>query len=313
MRVGIWSHNDCVAHDMGAGHPERPARRAAVNDGLIEAGLADWLDWHEAPSVTREALLRGHPSDYLDDLAARAPATGSTPLDADTILTPHTLAAASRAAGAGCAAVDAVVGGDTDAAFANVRPPGHHAERRRAMGFCFYNNIAATALHALHEHALERVAICDFDVHHGNGTEDIFEGDPRVLFCSTFQFPLFPGYYGRDIPGQRVNCPLDAGTGGDGFRDAIGRQWLPALEAFQPQLVLVSAGFDAHADDPIGGLRLTTDDFHWVTERIGEIADRFAGGRIVALLEGGYDLAALGASAAAHVRALLGQPGDGAR
>lgn len=308
MRVGLFHHPDCRGHDMGPGHPERPGRLPAIADALVGAGLDEWLRHEPAPLVERTALVRAHPHDYVDDLIARAPETGSVALDGDTVMTPHTLAAAQRAAGAGGAAVDAVCAGDLDAAFCNVRPPGHHAERRRAMGFCFFNSVAVTALHALHERGLERVAVCDFDVHHGNGTEDIFEGDPRVLFCSTFQHPLFPGSFGRDVPGQRVNCPLDAGTGGDGFREAVARQWLPALEAFQPQLVLISAGFDAHTADPIGGLELTEADFYWVTERLGEIADRFADGRIVSLLEGGYDLAALGRSASAHVRALLGQP-----
>ncbi len=308
MRAGLFQHDDCRHHDMGAGHPERPARLSAIADALVAAGLDEWLDHQSAPQGGRDALLRAHPSDYVDDLLARAPATGTLALDGDTLMMPHTLPAALRAAGAGPAAVDAVCAGSLDSAFCSVRPRGHHAERRRALGFCFFNNIAVTALHALHTQAIERVAICDFDVHHGNGTEDIFEGDPRVLLCSTFQHPLFPGFFGRDVPGQRVNCPLDPGTRGDGFRDAVGRQWLPALEAFEPELVLVSAGFDAHEADPIGGLGLVEADFHWVTERLGEIADRFAGGRLVALLEGGYDLDALGRSAAAHVRGLMGQP-----
>ncbi len=308
MKVAIFSHPDCAAHDMGGGHPERPARLAAVNDALTADGLADWLEWREAPLVEREALLRVHPARHVDRLFDSAPTQGEWRLDGDTLMMPATLAAARRAAGAAIAATDAVLAGDCEAAFCSVRPPGHHAERERPMGFCFFGNVAAAARHALEAHGLERVAICDFDVHHGNGTEDLVADDPRILFCSTFEFPQFPGYYGDDVPGQRVNCPLSPGTDGQAMREAVERRWLPALEAFAPQLVLISAGFDAHADDPIGGLAWNEGDFHWVTERIGDVADRHAGGRMVSVLEGGYDLDALGRSAAAHVRALLRQP-----
>lgn len=290
---------------MGAGHPEQPARLPAVFDGLAAAGLTDRLAWFEAPEVTREALARAHPAAYLDRLVQRAPPSGSEPLDGDTLLTPHTLPAAWRAAGAGVAAVDAVVGGELTAAFAAVRPPGHHAERATAMGFCFYSNIAIAALHALDHHGLARVAICDFDVHHGNGTEDIVADDSRILFCSTFQHPLFPGRFGPDVPGRRVNCPLRAGTDGAGFREVVRQRWLPALAAFRPELVLISAGFDAHRADPLGNLALGADDFAWVTTTLMQVADEHAGGRVVSLLEGGYDLPALGASAAAHTGALL--------
>jgi acetoin utilization deacetylase AcuC-like enzyme len=274
----------------------------------VRAGLDEWLLHREAPAARRDQLIRAHASTYVDAIFHHAPESGRVPLDGDTLMNPHTLEAALHAAGAGMAAVDAVLRGELDAAFCCVRPPGHHAEQRTAMGFCFFGNVALAALQALHEHDIERVAICDFDVHHGNGTEDIFDGDPRVLFCSTFQHPLFPGFFGDDVPGQRVNCPLDAGTSGEVFRQVVTERWLPALRSFQPQLVLVSAGFDAHRADPIGGLDLVEADFHWVTEQIGEIADRYAGGRIVSMLEGGYDLDALGRSAVAHVRALMGQP-----
>lgn len=305
MSVGIFQHPDCGRHDMGLGHPEQPARLPAVHDGLANAGLTERLTWREAPAVTRELLARAHPAAYLDRLAARAPAAGSAALDGDTLLTPHTLPAASRAAGAGVAAVDAVLAGELRAAFAAVRPPGHHAERATAMGFCFYSNIAIAALHALAHHGLTRVAICDFDVHHGNGTEDVVADDPRILFCSTFQYPLFPGKYGPDVPGQRVNCPLAAGTDGAGFREVVRQRWLPALAAFEPELVLISAGFDAHRADPLGSLALTEDDFAWVTATLMRVAEAHAEGRVVSLLEGGYDLPALGRSAAAHVGTLL--------
>ncbi|MDZ7748795.1 MAG: histone deacetylase family protein [Halofilum sp. (in: g-proteobacteria)] len=243
------------------------------------------------------------------DLPPRARARRPWRSTATRRRTPHTLDAALAAAGAGVAAVDAVCGGELDAAFCCVRPPGHHAEQRQSMGFCFFGNVAVAALHALHAHAIERVAICDFDVHHGNGTEDIFDGDPRVLFCSTFQHPLFPGPFGDDVPGQRVNCPLPAGSDGAGFRQAVDRALAARARGLRAAAgARVSAGFDAHEADPIGGLRLHARDFHWVTERIGEVADRHAGGRIVSMLEGGYDLDALGRSAVAHVRALMRQP-----
>lgn len=305
MTVGIFHHPDCGRHDMGSGHPEQPARLPAVFEGLANAGLSERVAWMQAPAVTREALVRAHPATYLDQLDQCSPASGSQPLDGDTVLTPQTLPAARRAAGAAVAAVDAVATGELRAAFAAVRPPGHHAERTTAMGFCFYGNIAIAALHALAQHGLERVAICDFDVHHGNGTEDIVADDPRILFCSTFQHPLFPGKFGPDVPGQRVNCPLPAGTDGAGFREAVTQRWLPELAAFRPELVLVSAGFDAHRADPLGNLALSEDDFAWVTTTLMQVADAHAGSRVVSLLEGGYDLPALGRCAAAHVDALL--------
>lgn len=308
MHLAIYTHPDCAGHDMGGGHPECPARLAAVNDALTSLGLMDWARWLEAPLVEREALLRVHPAAYVDRLFAQTPDQGARMIDGDTLMMPGTLPAARRAAGAAIAATDAVLEGRFEAAFCSVRPPGHHAERERSMGFCFFGNVAAAARHALDVHGLERVAICDFDVHHGNGTEHLVADDPRILFCSTFQFPLFPGYYGEDVPGQRVNCPLDPGTEGQAMRTAVEQRWLPALEAFAPELVLVSAGFDAHRADPVGGLKWDESDYHWVSERIGDVADRSARGRIVSVLEGGYDLPALGRSAAAHVRALLRQP-----
>ncbi len=305
MTVALYQHPECIRHDMGGGHPERPARLGAVMDGLAEAGLSDFLEQREAPVVERSALLRAHPAVYLDFLAGHAPASGTARLDPDTIMNPHTLSAAARAAGAGVAAVDAVLAGELDAAFCAVRPPGHHAEKRVPMGFCFYSHIAVAALHALDHHGLDRVAICDFDVHHGNGTEDVVDGDFRVLFCSTFEHPQFPGKFRHDVPGHRVNCPLTAGTGSDGFRRVIEERWLPALAAFEPQLVLISAGFDAHRADPLGGLVLGEADFAWITARLVEVAGQHAQGRVVSMLEGGYDLAALGRSAAAHVNEFI--------
>ena len=305
MTTGLYRHPDCTRHDMGTGHPEQPARMAAVMDGLAEAGLTDYLAEREAPLVTREALLRAHPQAYLDVLARYSPKEGSFELDPDTTMNAWSLDAAGRAAGAGVAAVDAVMAGELENAFCAVRPPGHHAERRVAMGFCFYSNIAVAAKHALDHHGLERVAICDFDVHHGNGTEDVVEGDTRILFCSSFEYPLFPGKYGSYVPLHRINCPLAHGSGGDEFRDAITERWLPELESFQPQLMLISAGFDAHRADPIGGLALVEADFRWVTEQLRGVAERHAHGRLVSMLEGGYNLGALGRCAAVHVEALM--------
>ena len=300
-RLTVFAHDDCRRHDMGGGHPEQPARLDAVAAALSEVGA----DPVAPPLAAADALARAHARAYVDDLFGRAPADGIEVLDPDTVMMPASLEAARRASGAAIAGVDAVLAGDCDAAFGATRPPGHHAERATAMGFCFFNHVAVAALHALEVHGLERVAICDFDVHHGNGTEDIFDGDPRVLFCSTFQHPFYPGKAGQSIPGQRVNCPLPAGTDGADLLAAVDAEWLPALDAFAPQLVLVSAGFDAHAADPLGGMRLTDEDFAAVTRRIVRVARDHADGRIVSQLEGGYDLEALERSVAAHLRALL--------
>ena len=236
----------------------------------------------------------------------RAPAHGLVELDPDTYMGPHTLTAALRAAGAVVLATDLVLAGEATTAFCSVRPPGHHAERAQAMGFCVFNNIAVGAAHALRAHGLERIAIIDFDVHHGNGTEAIFRNEPRVLMCSTYQYPLYPYVVGAMEPGHMVNVPLPPGAGGAALRAAVEKQWLPELERFAPQLILVSAGFDAHRDDPLASLTFTDGDFGWVTATLLEVAERHAGGRLVCSLEGGYALHALGRSAAACARALLG-------
>lgn len=304
-RVALFAHDDCRGHDMGGGHPEQPARLAAIDWALSTADLKSRLDPREPPLASPEALARAHPRAYVDDLFERAPADGVRVLDPDTVMTPYTLSAVRRAGGAGIAAVDGVLNGEFERAFCATRPPGHHAEHATAMGFCFFNHVAVAARHALEVHGLERVAICDFDVHHGNGTEDIFDGDPRVLFCSTFQHPFYPGKAGPSVPGQRVNCPLPAGTDGAGLLAAIDAQWLPALAEQQPQLVFVSAGFDAHRADPLGGMQLSAVDFGPITRRIVDVAERFSEGRVVSILEGGYDLDALGRSVATHVSVLL--------
>lgn len=302
MTVRIYTHPVCEQHDMGAGHPERPERLAAVCHGLRASSVAGQLDWREAPLVDRDALLRVHPEEHVAAIERTAPAEGRVALDADTAMNAHTLEAARRAAGAAVAGVDDVLDGECRRVFCAVRPPGHHAEYRRAMGFCFFNNIACAAAHAL-ARGLTRVAILDFDVHHGNGTEDIFRDTPRVLFCSSFQHPFYPGTPLADRS-HIVHTPLSAGSGGAEFRRAVEDYWWPALEAFAPELVLVSAGFDAHRADPLAGLNFGEDDYRWVTTELVARAERHAGGRVVSMLEGGYDLTALRESAAAHVEAL---------
>jgi acetoin utilization deacetylase AcuC-like enzyme len=289
---------------MGAYHPERPARLTAIEDQLIASGIGQHLKRYDAPLATGEQLLRVHPADYVSAIRDAAPQSGTVHLDPDTAMNPWTLQAALRAAGAAALATDLVMKDVVRTAFCAVRPPGHHACRARPMGFCIFNNVAIAARHALHAHGLERVAIVDFDVHHGNGTEDIFEGDPQVLMVSTFQHPFYP-YSGTDDPASNmVNVPLVAGAGSSAVRDAVTRAWLPALEDFRPQLVLFSAGFDAHAEDDMAMLRFADADYAWITEQVKRIAERHAQGRIVSVLEGGYSLSALGRSVVQHLRVL---------
>jgi acetoin utilization deacetylase AcuC-like enzyme len=306
LTTAFISHPDCLLHDMGGHHPEQPARLQAVEDQLIASGLASCLQYMEAPLVAREQLERVHAPGYIDAIEAAAPERGIIHLDPDTAMNPHTLKAALRAAGAAVLATDVVINGEADSAFCCVRPPGHHAERRRAMGFCLFNNVAVAAAHALEQHGLQRVAVVDFDVHHGNGTEDIFRDDPRVMMVSTFQHPFYP-YSGIDGRSERmVNIPLAAYSTGREFRAAVEQYWLPALEAFRPQMLFISAGFDAHRDDELAMLNLVEADYAWVTRELRQIADRDAGGRIVSVLEGGYDLGALGRCVMTHLKTLAG-------
>jgi acetoin utilization deacetylase AcuC-like enzyme len=290
---------------MGPGHPECPERIAVIQDELIGLGLADFLPFVEAPAATRADLERVHGRSHVAAMFERAPRDGVIQIDPDTFMSAGTLEAALRAAGAVIHATDLVLGGKARNAFCNVRPPGHHAERDAAMGFCFFNNVAVGVAHALAA-GLARVAVLDFDAHHGNGTENIFLDDRRVMVCSSYQHPLYP-YSGADtIPGHLINTPLPPGAGGEEFRAAVSTLWLPEIERFRPEMVFVSAGFDAHAADPLTDLRFQDADYAWVTAHIVEVAHRHAGDRIVSALEGGYDLPALARCAALHVKGLMG-------
>ena len=289
---------------MGAHHPERPERLSAIEDQLIASGIGQYLKRYDAPLATEEQLSRVHPREYVHAIHDAAPREGTVHLDPDTAMNRYTLQAALRAAGAGVMATDLVLKKEVKTAFCPVRPPGHHACRARAMGFCIFNNVAVAARHAMRAHGIERVAIVDFDVHHGNGTEDIFENDESVLMASTFQHPFYP-YSGTESPAPNmVNVPLAAGAGSRELRAAVTDTWLPALEEFKPQLVLFSAGFDAHAEDDMAMLRFVDADYAWVTRQVKALAERHAQGRMVSMLEGGYALPALGRSAVQHLRVL---------
>jgi len=303
------SHPGCLDHEMQPGHAERPDRLRAVTDYLTATGLLDQLDCREASPIDVDALSKVHDPAYLQRLNNLQPDQGLVAVDPDTALCPHSLRAALLASGAVVDAVRAVTTGRTKKAFCAVRPPGHHAESDAAMGFCFYNSIALGAEMALADADINRVAILDFDVHHGNGTVEIFKDRPEVLVCSSFQHPYYPHrYYDIDRP-NIVNTPLPAGTGGHGFRKALEADWLPALESHRPELILVSAGFDAHRLDPLAGLELEEADFRWVTELIVDAAASTADNRVVSALEGGYDLNALARSVAVHLEILHGADG----
>lgn len=306
MTTALYTHPSSLEHDTGAGHPERIARIEAVNEALAGASWSALIR-HDAPLATGYQLKRVHDGRYVDLVLDNIPEEGLARLDADTVLSPGTGDAALHAAGAIIAAVDAVAGGDADNAFCAVRPPGHHAEPRRGMGFCLFNNVAIGALHARAVHKLQRVAIFDFDVHHGNGTQAVFETDPNTLFASSHQYPHYPGTgaTAETGVGNIFNVPLDANAGGMEFRAAMENQILPAARAFGPDIVFISAGFDAHARDPLASLRFEEEDFEWATAQLKDIAGEFAEGRLVSTLEGGYDLKALGNSVQAHVSALM--------
>ena len=300
MATALITHPDCLGHVTPPGHPEQVARLEAVLSALDGMDLIRV----KAPLVAEDDLLRCHPRSYLNDLKRASPTSGWWALDPDTYMSQGTLTAAHRAVGAVIRGVDLVLAGDAANAFAAVRPPGHHAERETAMGFCLFGNVAIAAHYALEHHGLSRVAIVDFDVHHGNGTQALVEDDPRILYCSTHRMPFYPGTGRPSDTGPHdtiINVGLASGTGSKEFRAAMDRIVLPGIDAFSPQLLLISAGFDAHRDDPLAELNLTTEDFAWVTAKICDLADKHCAGRVVSALEGGYDLEALGECAAAHV------------
>ena len=305
MTTAIYAHPACLDHRPGRHHPERPSRIAAVLDGLKDADIAG-LERREAPGIDPAVLHLVHPSALVDHVLAPMKDDERRWIDGDTVMSAGSAEAALRAAGAVCDAIDSVMAGEIDNAFCAVRPPGHHAEPGRAMGFCLFNNVAVGALYAREKHGLGRIAVVDFDVHHGNGTQAAFETDGDLFYASTHQWPLYPGTGapGETGVGNIVNVPLAAGSGSAEFRHAMSENVLPALEAFRPDMILVSAGFDAHKDDPLAGLKFRTEDYGWATARLSEIADGLCNGRLVSALEGGYDLQALADSVAAHVGAL---------
>ncbi|MDD5242115.1 MAG: histone deacetylase family protein [Sulfuricella sp.] len=306
MHTAYITHPDCLKHEMGMDHPECPARLHAIEDQLIASGLLQFLQCHDAPFVTFGQLARVHTPNYIETVKAAAPSEGLVYLDPDTAMNPFTLNAALRAAGAVVLATELVLERKVENAFCAIRPPGHHAESGRAMGFCLFNNVAVGVAHAMAQFGLQRVAIADFDVHHGNGTEEIFHDDPRVMLCSTFQHPFYP-YCGAGSGNDHIiNVPLPAGTDGEAFRKAVTEHWLPVLERFRPEMLFVSAGFDAHREDDMGMFGLKEADYTWVTQQIKAVAEKHAHGRIVSVLEGGYELHALGRSAAAHIKILSG-------
>lgn len=306
MSIGVISHDYCALHNMGENHPEAPARMAAVQDQLKKSGLTDVVRQYNAKPIDRKLLALAHDLNYIDFIYTNSPTQGNYIIDADTSMNADTLTAALYSAGAAVDAVDLVMKEKISSAFCATRPPGHHAERNKAMGFCFFNNVAIAAAYSKEKYQLERVAIVDFDVHHGNGTQDIVSDKKGYLFCSTFQHPLYPYSGAGDNSSNIINSPLAANAKSDDFRQAIINDWLPALHEFKPQLIFISAGFDAHKEDDISNMCLTEADYFWVTQQLKIIADTYAQGRIVSVLEGGYALSALGRSVVAHIKGLIG-------
>lgn len=306
MSTAFISHPDCHDHDTGEGHPENARRLSAIEDRLLSSSISHFLKYLDAPEVTREQLLRAHTAQYLSMLDAVMPRQGYVRLDPDTVVSPGTLQAAKRAAGSVVLAVDQIMSGQIRNAFCSIRPPGHHAEHDRALGFCIYNNIAVGVKHALDVYDLKRVAVVDFDVHQGNGTEDILLGDERVLYCSTFQHPFFPYTTLPENNENVISIPLDASAKSAEFRAAVKDHWIPALERFKPEMIFISAGFDAHQDDDMSYVSLTDADFRWVIEEIVRIADISASGHIVSTLEGGYEIHSLARCVETHIRVLMG-------
>lgn len=304
MHTAYITHPSFLKHNMGPDHPECAERLYAINDQLIASGLLDHLNQYEAPAASTEQIARVHTMEYIEWVISKSPDSGLIDIDGDTLMNPFSLEAALHAAGAAVKAVDLVMSGEVQNAFCSIRPPGHHAGRASSSGFCLFNNVAVGAAHALQHHGLQRVAIVDFDVHHGDGTEDIFHDNPNVMLCSTFRHPYYP-YKGADSGNSHViNAPLAAGSTGEQFRAAVTEQWLPALEQFKPQFIFISAGFDAHREDDMGGLLLREADYLWATEALKDIAKCHANDRIVSTLEGGYALHALGRCVMTHIKSL---------
>ncbi|WP_100641448.1 histone deacetylase family protein [Marinobacter salexigens] len=304
MTTAFFSHDDCMKHDMGPEHPESPGRLAAIISYMADTGITDKLDWVRPEEITRDQLLSVHPESYLQQLDMMQPVRGRVFTDPDTAMMRDTLRAARLAAGANIQAVDMVMSSQVTNAFICARPPGHHAERTKSMGFCFYNNVALAAMRALSFHHLERVAIVDFDVHQGNGTVDIVSGDERILMCSSFQHPLYPHSHVHRQADNIVNIPIEAGCSSAEYRKQVEAGWIKRLNAFKPQVILISAGFDAHRLDPMAELNLETDDYRWLTEMLAGVASEHSNDRIISTLEGGYHLRALAESVNAHLEVL---------
>jgi acetoin utilization deacetylase AcuC-like enzyme len=303
--IAIISHADCVLHSAGPGHPEQPDRVKVIQAAFEHFPFSAPVTFYEAPLVTKEQLLLVHDQTYVDWIISISPTENTIAIDDDTHMNPYTLNAANRAAGAVVLAVDLVMTGKARAAFCNIRPPGHHAERDKAMGFCFFDNVAVGVAYAMKHYGLERVVIVDFDLHRGNGTQTIFEQDERVLYCSSFEHPLYPGYEEESDNPHILSVPLPAGTRGDSFRQKVQAAWFEQIAAFKPQLIFFSAGFDAHMRDPFSSLGLTVEDYVWLTTQIRKIADVYCEGKMVSVLEGGYNLDVLAECAPAHVNALV--------
>jgi acetoin utilization deacetylase AcuC-like enzyme len=311
MTTAIYTHPDCTRHEMGAWHPECPERLQAIDDQLIASRIDMLLDHREAPEADLAEIARVHTPDAIARVRDNVPLvadshSGYYPLDPDTMLNAHSWKAALRAAGAAVAATDAVIAGELDNAFCSIRPPGHHARPSEAMGFCLFGNVAIAAKRALEVHRLQRIAIVDFDVHHGNGTEEVFSGDTRVLMVSFFQHPFYPYSGAGPASDNMVNIPVPAVTGGEEIRRLVSSKWLPALHAHRPEMIFISAGFDAHREDELGQMGLVEADYAWITRQIMAVAKEHGKGRIVSCLEGGYNLSALGRSVAAHMKVLAG-------
>ena len=305
MTAAVITHRDCSLHDNGHNlHPESPDRLDAIKNQLISSGL-DWVLMHyDAPKAEKEDLYRVHDKEYVDRVFNTTPKQGQVMLDGDTGMNPHTLDAALRGAGAMIKAVDLAVTGERKRVFSVVRPPGHHAGKKQAAGFCIFNNVAVGAAYAMEKYGLSRIAILDFDVHHGDGTEEIFTGESRVLFGSSFQHPYYP-HSGADTDQPNImNLPLPSGTTGRQWQQAVKKQWLPRLESFKPELIVISAGFDSHWEDDMGGFQLLEADYAWFTQEMCKLADKYADGRVISCLEGGYDLSSLGRSVTAHIKQL---------